>query len=71
MTTTGYAGSEPQGQRPSGLHEIGMVYRGEGGDLFFIVVKNVFLSLITLGIYAAWGKTNRRQYMWKQVEIAG
>ena len=71
MTTTGYAGSEPQGQRPSGLPEISMVYRGQGGDLFLIVVKNVFLTLITLGIYAAWGKTNRRQYMWKQVEIAG
>jgi len=69
MTDQGYAGAGPQA--PVSLPEIRMVYRGEGGDLFFIVLKNVFLTLITLGIYSAWGKTARRAYMWKQVDIGG
>jgi len=69
MTDQGYAGSSPQA--PASLPEIKMAYRGEGGDLFFVVLKNVFLTLITLGIYSAWGKTARRAYMWKQVDIGG
>src|SRR3954464_13779433 len=69
MIDQGYAGSNPQ--VPASLPEIKMAYRGEGGDLFFIVLKNVFLTLITLGIYSAWGKTARRAYMWKQVDIGG
>src|SRR5262249_40133708 len=48
-----------------------MAYRGTGGDLFFIVIKNVFLTLITLGIYTPWAKTAKRAFLWRQVEIGG
>jgi uncharacterized membrane protein YjgN (DUF898 family) len=26
--------------------------------------KNIFLTIITLGVYAAWGRTNTRRYLW-------
>lgn len=48
-----------------------MAYRGTGGDLFFIVIKNLFLTLVTLGIYRPWAITAKRQFMWRQVEIDG
>jgi uncharacterized membrane protein YjgN (DUF898 family) len=44
-------------------------YRGEGSDLFLIMLKNLFLTLITLGLYSAWAKTTQRGYLWKQVQI--
>src|SRR4051794_7488660 len=48
-----------------------MAYRGTGGELFFIVIKNVFLTLITLGIYTPWARTAKRHFLWRQVEIGG
>ena len=40
-------------------------FEGSGGEYFFIFLKHVFLTLITLGIYFAWAKTERRTYIWK------
>jgi uncharacterized membrane protein YjgN (DUF898 family) len=48
-----------------------LAYRGTGGDLFFVFIKNVFLTLVTLGIYTPWAKTARRDYLWRQVDIDG
>jgi len=48
-----------------------MAYRGTGGELFFIVIKNVFLTLITLGIYTPWARTAKRNFLWRQLEIGG
>jgi uncharacterized membrane protein YjgN (DUF898 family) len=44
---------------------------GEGGPLFFLLLKNVLLTIVTLGIYAAWAKTNRRKFVWSNVELFG
>ena len=39
-------------------------YSGKGSELAFIMYKNLFFSIITLGIYVAWGRTNVRRYLW-------
>lgn len=46
-------------------------YQGAGGDLFLLVLKNVFFTLITLGIYMPWARTTKRQFLWRQTEIGG
>ena len=46
-------------------------FHGEGGAFFLVLLKNVLLTLVTFGIYAAWAKTNRRKYIWSNVEIHG
>jgi uncharacterized membrane protein YjgN (DUF898 family) len=51
--------------------ELKLAYRGEGLDLFLVVLKNLFLTLITLGIYTPWATTARRGYLWKQMAIEG
>ncbi|HET6282904.1 MAG TPA: DUF898 family protein [Polyangia bacterium] len=51
--------------------DLRLSYRGQGTDLFLVVLKNVFLTLVTLGIYAPWARTERRRYLWKQVQIDG
>jgi uncharacterized membrane protein YjgN (DUF898 family) len=46
-------------------------YHGEGGAFFLLLLKNVFLSLITLGIYTPWAKVARRRYIWGNVDFHG
>ena len=46
-------------------------YHGKGGDFFLLMLKNILLTLVTLGIYAAWAKTRRRQFIWSSIEFDG
>lgn len=39
-------------------------YSGKGSELAFIMFKNLFFSIFTLGIYVPWGRTNVRRYLW-------
>jgi uncharacterized membrane protein YjgN (DUF898 family) len=58
----------PLASRPE-LHTFAFV--GSGAAFFALVIKNMLLSLVTLGIYLPWAKTERRQYLWQNIEIAG
>lgn len=46
-------------------------YHGTGGDLFILFLKNFFLTIITLGIYSFWAKTNVQKYMASSTEWEG
>jgi uncharacterized membrane protein YjgN (DUF898 family) len=46
-------------------------FTGEGGTLLVLYIKTFLLSLITLGIYSFWGRTNIRRYLWANVRFAG
>lgn len=46
-------------------------FHGRGGSLFGIQIVNLFLGLITLGIYSFWGRVKVRGYMMSQTEFAG
>lgn len=37
-------------------------FHGTGGELFLVYLKIVLLSIVTLGIYSFWGRTQLRQY---------
>jgi uncharacterized membrane protein YjgN (DUF898 family) len=65
----GTAGTTEIGGTPGAT--LRLAYRGTGGDLFFIFIKNVFLTLVTIGIYTPWARTAKRNYLWRQVEIDG
>ncbi|NCN09298.1 MAG: DUF898 domain-containing protein [Leptospira sp.] len=43
-------------------------YHGAGGELFVLYLKNIFLTIITLGIYSFWAKTNIQKYLATKVE---
>lgn len=45
-----------------------IIYHGAGGSLFFLYIKNIFLTIITIGIYSFWAKTNIQKYLASQVE---
>lgn len=46
-------------------------FHGDGGALLGIYVKYVLLSIVTLGIYSFWGRTNVRRYLWSATELDG
>lgn len=46
-------------------------FQGSGSSLFALILKNVALTLVTLGIYLPWAKTERRKYIWQNVEVDG
>ncbi len=64
----------PQQDRPpaasAAIHHR-FAFRGEGLPLFTLILKNMLLTLVTLGVYVPWAKTERRKYIWQNVEIAG
>jgi len=48
-----------------------LTFYGSGGPLFGIFLRNLFLSILTLGIYYFWGKVRARRYILGHVEFEG
>lgn len=46
-------------------------FHGDGGNYFSIWLVNIFLSVITLGIYSAWAKVRTYRYFYGNTELAG
>jgi uncharacterized membrane protein YjgN (DUF898 family) len=46
-------------------------YSGDGTEYALLMLKNLFFSIITLGIYRAWATTNTRRYVWGHVGFMG
>jgi uncharacterized membrane protein YjgN (DUF898 family) len=62
---------DPGSAVPSVLPQHRFSFHGTGGAFFAIVLKNIVLTILTLGIYAPWAKTLRRQFLWQNTEVAG
>lgn len=66
------AQTEPKTERaepPLGTHPLS--FTGTAGEFFRIWIVNVFLTVITLGIYNAWAKVRTRQYFYANTHLAG
>lgn len=46
-------------------------FHGDGSTLFGISLVNLFLTIVTLGIYLFWGKVRARKYVFGQLEFEG
>lgn len=46
-------------------------FTGSAGEYFRIWIVNAFLTIITLGIYAAWAKVRTRRYFYKNTLLEG
>jgi uncharacterized membrane protein YjgN (DUF898 family) len=46
-------------------------YVGPTGTLYVIFIKNILLSLVTLGIYRFWAKTRLRRFLWGNTRVDG
>jgi uncharacterized membrane protein YjgN (DUF898 family) len=46
-------------------------FTATAGEYFRIWIVNLFLTVVTLGIYAAWAKVRTRRYIWANTVLAG
>jgi uncharacterized membrane protein YjgN (DUF898 family) len=46
-------------------------FTGKSGEYFRIWVVSLFLSVVTLGIYSAWGKVRKKRYLYSHTELDG
>lgn len=46
-------------------------FTATAGEYFRIWIVNLFLTVITLGVWAAWAKVRNRRYIWASTNLAG
>lgn len=46
-------------------------FTGQGGEYFKIWIVNIFLTIITLGIYSAWATVRTRKYFYGNTRLMG
>jgi uncharacterized membrane protein YjgN (DUF898 family) len=46
-------------------------FKGRSGEYFRIWVVSLFLSVVTLGIYSAWGKVRKKRYLYAHTKLDG
>ena len=55
----------------SGERILPVNFHGQGFEYFKIWIVNIFLTIVTLGIYSAWAKVRNTQYFYGNTEIDG
>lgn len=63
--------SAPSGVTPDTGAIRRLSFHGSGGSLFGIHTVNLFLTLVTLGVYSFWGKVRVRRYLLAQSSLDG
>ncbi len=53
------------------IKQLNLEFRATAGQFFRIWIVNVFLTIITLGIYSAWAKVRTRRYFLGNTYLAG
>jgi len=57
------------GVKKNNVTDFFISFVGQGGELFVIFLKNIFLTIITLGIYTPWAKTNLRKFFVGHIKL--
>jgi len=52
-----------------GPRRYGPSFTGRVGELYGIYLRNLLLTILTLGIYRFWGKTRLRRYIWNHLVL--
>jgi uncharacterized membrane protein YjgN (DUF898 family) len=58
---------DPAGEAP--VHPF--QFTGHTGDYFRIWIVSLCLSILTLGVYSAWGKVRKKRYLYAHTRVAG
>ncbi len=61
----------PVEEKPRATERHTFRFSGNGSEYFRIWIVNLFLTVVTLGIYAAWAKVRNRRYIWANTTLAG
>jgi uncharacterized membrane protein YjgN (DUF898 family) len=66
-----YEETHRRNEAPQDIQSHSLTFTGTAGEYFRIWIVNVFLTVITLGIYAAWAKVRTRRYFYANTKLAG
>lgn len=69
--TLAYEDSLPAARAPSQGTVHPFRFTGSGAEYFGIWIVNLFLTLLTLGIYSAWAKVRKKRYFYGSTWLAG
>ena len=56
---------------PTGSQRYKLIFSGTAGEYFRIWMVNLFLTVLTCGIFAAWAKVRSRRYLYAHTLLAG
>ena len=59
----------PHGSVPPSVERL--QFTGKAGEYFGIWIVNLFLTIVTLGIYSAWAKVRKKRYFYGNTWVAG
>ena len=62
---------EPTTVAPPGSQRYRLIFSGTAGEYFRIWMVNLFLTVLTCGIFAAWAKVRSRRYLYAHTLLAG
>ena len=48
-----------------------LAFKGQGGDLFIVLLVNMLLTFITLGLYYPWAKARKLSWYYEHTELDG
>jgi uncharacterized membrane protein YjgN (DUF898 family) len=52
-------------------HSFRFAFTGRSGEYFRIWIISLCLSLLTIGVYSAWGKVRKRRYLYAHTKLDG
>jgi uncharacterized membrane protein YjgN (DUF898 family) len=47
----------------------GAEFQGLSREIIWLVIKNLLLTIVTLGFYRFWARTNVRRYLWEKMHV--
>jgi uncharacterized membrane protein YjgN (DUF898 family) len=60
-----------EGATPGIAKQYKLEFTGTGAEYFRIWIVNVFLTILTLGVYGAWAKVRTRSYFYRNTVLGG
>jgi len=61
----------PAQDADTGPRRVRVRFTGTGGEYFRIWIVNLFLTVVTLGVYSAWAKVRKLQYFYRNTQLDG
>ncbi len=62
---------DPYTTPPSSTATHNFEYSGDGVEMALLFLKNLLLTIVTIGLYRPWARTNLRRYVWGHVSFLG
>jgi uncharacterized membrane protein YjgN (DUF898 family) len=70
FTQSGFSDAIKIAESPN-VQRYKIIFSGTSGEYFRIWIVNLFLTVLTLGIYSAWAKVRTRRYFYTHTLLAG